>query len=1142
MKDALHKFIEGSLFEASTSLLQHLNVYLDRETAEAINVAELFDGEMPQYLTNALSLIDHTYYIGVVNNETLSGRKKGANLNELIKESGSEGKYDGLFVFACDAKQGVKISRTSAASLTRAFNRIAYANPVVLIIRQEHLLSLSTCERQDFNQIWRRSSGEKLGRVSILRNIDCVSPHRGHLDILSTLGDRSYSSFDSLYDHWMEVFSSELLTKRFYNELSDWYAWALNVVSFPNNIQCHSDSTFNQENTIRLITRLIFVWFLKQKQLVPDQLFDRQFISQNLIKGFNPDVDNDADSGYKSSDSTYYKAILQNLFFAMLNRPLIQGEGRRDFNVGGLLYKDKLDNPSLFLELANQRIPFLNSGLFDCLDYPDQGLFYDGFTEDEEIQEKLVIPDYLFFGKTAGCDVDLSSWYDDQRKRHVSVRGIINILESYNFTIEENTPFDQEISLDPELLGKIFENLLAAYNPETKETARKQTGSFYTPGKIVHYLAESSIYLALCNKCEGISPPLLRDIVSYNESPLTIDYLVKEQIVRELYKLKIIDPACGSGAFPLSVLQQMVHILSRLDPNNEIWKKVMLEEAQRGSLNALLDNDRKARQQKLLDIEDDFNDSITNPDYARKLYIIKNCLYGVDIQPIAVQITQLRFFISLIVDQKGSSCASENFGIKPLPNIETKFVSADSLMPLQGVDARVLDSSCSAERDEYRDCLNNLFLSQYPSDKVDRRGKAIEARKKYVEALAGSDAIGAIARSEVDSWDAYNVNSSSSFYNTELMFGICKFDIVIGNPPYGAALSELQAAEYRSIYDSTVLESAMFFIEHGMSLLCPGGILAFIVPKSLTYASNYKNMRRWLEPHLVSLADCGKAFEKVKLEQCIIINQKDSQTRSYDNYVLKFGEFVYKTNVDKNCASDFGLLLNDVSKEEIEMANRIRCSCSKFLKDISSNTRGEGGLQRQLSAQGPHRVIGGKEIDRSGIRNTKGFISQSLQGKGTIKQNALLFQNVVAHIMNPFPHVKLIGCIPNDSGCYITDTINQIELCPEYDRRVMWAILNSKLISWYVYSFIYGKAIRTMHFDAVATDRIPLIFPPNENVVIEIVDELLTDGISSERWDYLSNYLDLLIYKTYSVSYKETKLVDPCLSITQKEYDEITFE
>ncbi|WP_289066944.1 hypothetical protein [uncultured Alistipes sp.] len=127
-----------------------------------------------------------------------------------------------------------------------------------------------------------------------------------------------------------ERFSVEVLTKAFYQELSDWYAWAVKVVRFPNKLDDPTDDDkFNAESTIRLVTRLIFVWFLKQKHLIPDEFFDEQYIADNLLENFNPNAK--VDLFWKSTESRYYKAILQNLFFAMLNSPITQ-EGKSELS------------------------------------------------------------------------------------------------------------------------------------------------------------------------------------------------------------------------------------------------------------------------------------------------------------------------------------------------------------------------------------------------------------------------------------------------------------------------------------------------------------------------------------------------------------------------------------------------------------------------------------------------------------------------------------------------------------------------------------------------------------------------------------------------------------------------------------------
>lgn len=183
--------------------------------------------------------------------------------------------------------------------------------------------------------------------------------------------------------------------------------------------------------------------------------------------------------------------------------------------------------PEMFLISENEvkelfkEIPFLNGGLFDCLDKTDdetnKDFFVDGFTRRTDKQAR--VPDFLFFGEEQ--EINLNEIYGTKNKKY-KVKGLVNLLESYKFTVAENTPIEEEIALDPELLGKVFENLLASYNPETQTTARKQTGSFYTPREIVNYMVDESLMEYLKQKFDNEFPDFedrLRDLFSYSDNP-----------------------------------------------------------------------------------------------------------------------------------------------------------------------------------------------------------------------------------------------------------------------------------------------------------------------------------------------------------------------------------------------------------------------------------------------------------------------------------------------------------------------------------------------------------------------------------------------------------------------------------------------
>ena len=430
---------------------------------------------------------------------------------------------------------------------------------------------------------------------------------------------------DDIFKDLQDRFSVEVLTKQFYKELSNWYFWAIKNVSFPNDIDDDTDNEdYNEENVIRLITRLIFVWFLKEKKLIHNDLFDEDFLV-GILKKFN---------STSTEQDNYYRAVLQNLFFATLNQEVDQrgfaaDEGylinRNNFSIKSLYryekdFKD--ENTEHIMDLFKQ-IPFLNGGLFECLDRKikdGRTYYWDGFSRNKKHQAR--IPNNLFFEK--GKIVDLSQEYNDKKMSSVQVTGIIEILKKYNFTVEENTPIEIEVALDPELLGKVFENLLGSYNPETQETARNQTGSFYTPREVVNFMVNESLIAYYLKNIPDIEEEVLRNLLSYDDNEVIISDEQRKSIIEYTFKSKILDPACGSGAFPMGILQQMVHILGKLDYKNDYWYQLILDQA----LKEMDNISGEDIDQQRVEIDNIFDRKLNNPDYARKLYLIENCIYG----------------------------------------------------------------------------------------------------------------------------------------------------------------------------------------------------------------------------------------------------------------------------------------------------------------------------------------------------------------------------------------------------------------------------------------------------------------------------------------------------------------------------------
>ncbi|MDR2824287.1 MAG: N-6 DNA methylase, partial [Prevotellaceae bacterium] len=701
-------FNTETLYNATTALFAELGIKLNSNTAQNLGakavLAENFKDHEP--FTN----VTEAYFAGLVNDDIFKESLFGEQKISYSDAENISGNYNGLMLFAL--KLDKKPTRTEISELTRAFNQKSRAMPVALLFYYEKFISLALPERFLYKQSWRQ--GEKVGKTIILRDIDCENPHAGHLRILQDLTAGGIHNFNELHERWLQVLDVNILNRKFYAELSNWYFWALQNVRFPDDKEKNAEIR-NSTNLIRLITRIIFIWFIKEKGLVPEKLFVRKEIA-NILKDF----DNSENA------HNYYNAILQNLFFGTLNQKMSDRrfisektfQGRNpDYNVTTvyrfpeMFMLDKENVIKLFSE-----IPFLNGGLFDCLDKEDENknmVRIDGFTNNKD--KRAIVPDFLFFGTEQ--EVDLNTIYDTKGKSY-KAKGLINLLNSYKFTIAENTPQEEDVALDPELLGKVFENLLASYNPETQTTARKQTGSFYTPREIVNYMVDESINAYL--------KQTVGDDVQTGRAPSLPDE-TKQKIIHAIDKCKILDPACGSGAFPMGVLNKMVAILQTLDPQNRLWKQRQIDIASKIE-------DTETREQAIQNIEDAFENN--ELDYGRKLFLIENCIYGIDIQPIAVQIAKLRFFISLIIDQTVNP-DKDNLGIRSLPNLETKFVAANTLIGLEKEQGGILFRTPEIENleNKIRQVRHDYFTANNRSKKLKLQAKDKDLRTKLANEL-----------------------------------------------------------------------------------------------------------------------------------------------------------------------------------------------------------------------------------------------------------------------------------------------------------------------------------------------------------------------------------------------------------------------
>jgi len=737
-----------------------------------------------------------------------------------------------------------------------------------------------------FSLIYPTYEGTKRVLNSFKRYTYFVSKEQTNKTFLSQIGDGDFSTLEKIKD----AFSVEKVTKEFFVKISNWYFWAVENILFPEDAEKDKDGR-NSIGAIRLITRIIFIWFMKEKKLVPDYLFN-----EDKVKEFLKDL--------SSEKSGYYKAILQNLFFATLNTPIKKRRFRKEGSYKGMnndydkqefyRYEEYFKESDKIFDLF-KKIPFLNGGLFECLDKKREGVIVDGFSRVKKNQPK--VPNFLFFSKER--EVDLNCDYGTKNKKY-KVEGLINILQSYNFTVDENTLIDEEVALDPEMLGMVFENLLASYNPETSTTARKATGSYYTPRKIVDYMVDESLKAYLKNKLPAVKEvdDKLNNLFSYSDENHQFNNNEVDVLIKAINELKVIDPAVGSGAFPMGILQKLVFILSKLDPHNKKWKQEQINAVENNVSDAVL------KKELIKKIESNFENN--NLDYGRKLYLIQNCIYGVDIQNTAIQISKLRFFISLLVDEKSDE-SRENFGIEPLPNLETKFVAANSLIGLKNNGQAMLpDPRILKLEEDLKKIRAKHFNANYKSEKERLRKKDKEIRLQLAE-LFKQSGFPSENTEKIINWDPYSPNASADFFDSEWMFGVEGFDVVIGNPPYIKEYTK--KAVFDGLHSSDYYQGKMdlwyFFGAMGLDWLKDGGIETYIAPNNwITNAGASKFRNKIISDSIIlAFLDFGnyKIFESAGIQTMVYVLKKNSEIKKYS---VKYGKLL-NDKVDGKLLEEF---------------------------------------------------------------------------------------------------------------------------------------------------------------------------------------------------------------------------------------------
>jgi hypothetical protein len=862
---------EGALAAGAGSLFESLGYRSQRRLAihSLTELQQLLDPN--GFLTEQNAALSRwrsvDFLFQITGSELAVNGSQGLLLDDSVAYDSKEVKsYVFFAVDLATTPGGEGPTRTQLSSITRALNRLV-PMPVLMLFRHASSISLAIINRR---KNLRDGTRDVLTRVSLIRDINCRQPHRAHLELLERfslhrLREESgvIRTFAQLDDAWQKILSTQELNQRFYRELVDWFTWAnaqIKLARLPDHMpdDAKHRARATQEFTVRLICRLLFAWFLKEMRLVPAELLELYDIADRrrvLTQGGN-------DRRFLEGNH-YYRGVLQNIFFQALNQPMNQRrkfgpEAASDRTVTStelkkLAYLGKNHLPENFNYDLFDRIPYLNGGLFDKL------------TEDnasDTIEDGAFrISNKLFYARREdGFTIEAGT---SRRQTRRPVEGINRIFDRYRFTVAENTPLEEDVALDPELLGLVFENLLAEIDPEDEaaaETARKLSGSYYTPRRIVDYMVNEALHLHLRTRFEQAGATRediqLLSRLCY-ELQDNVDFSpIAERVVDVLDAVRVLDPACGSGAFPMGMLHRMVELLARVDPDNQRWKQRLL-----ARLPAAIRADAaKGMEGK-------------SYNYLRKLGLIQKNLYGLDIQPLASLIAKLRFFLTLVIEQDvHPDDRPHNYGLQALPNLETNLLCCDTLRDSEHglLSGPVLQSLRNAREEYYQPQTTRTRRDQIAAQigrELATLYPGFAEQAKGIKPTGRTEHDRRTIRQQQDAlWIAEwfkHATLAAPFFNVETFFpelagegdtrNLAPFHIVIGNPPYGVDVDDsvrnplgLGSKDSYGAFIARFLGS-----RQRLSPLAEGGILAYIVSDTFMTIKTHRPLREQLLEHRV---------------------------------------------------------------------------------------------------------------------------------------------------------------------------------------------------------------------------------------------------------------------------------------------------
>lgn len=771
--------------------------------------------------------------------------------------------------------------------------------------------------------------------------------------------------------------------------------------------------------------------------------------------------------------------VLEPMFFGLLNTRPEDRSSAPLVNGVGVKYIPNADE-----------IPYLNGGLF----------------QQEKIDEvESVFPAGMF-------------------------QSLFDFFDSYNFTIDENDPNDAEVGVDPEMLGKIFENLLED---------NKDKGAFYTPKEIVRYMCQESLTAYLQT---GIDDAEVKEHIANFVKTNDVEELggasseLAMSIDQKLIDVKICDPAIGSGAFPMGLLRELYSCRKSIE---------------------IFEEDNAA------DI---------------KRHIIQNNIYGVDIEKGAVDIARLRFWLALIIDEKKPM---------PLPNLDFKIMQGNSLLEsYKGVDLDVTSKKLKTGKDTKKtrgvlslgfeetdvqkiiqDLVKSYFSITDHTLRAQRRQQIDKYVKDYIKVCAEGN------HEVQDAVDELEIPNDQFFlWHTYFadVFEQGGFDIVIGNPPYGVSIKDdYRKAVVTSWGNVPDYEIYYYFIVLAAPLLKEKGIMSYIIPNTFlfnTFAKHFREMlvEKW---NVLEILDCTKfpIFESAVVRNAINLFQKDSEGSKKVGYrntanVTSFSDLLEREREFMTVESlltmnqNWGLayFLPTSIRNVVNLISSSPLAVKDVFPEISQGLiaydKYKGQSEEIIKSRAYHSFVykdglkkwlWGEDVTRYNLTwNGKEYIDYC-NGIANPRNPSFFVgkRMLVREITNPSIFAALI-----EIEAYNDPSIIIVKESKDYPIEILVGIMNSKLATFFHFNHS-PKATKGAFPKILVQDikefPLPKVNSDERKILMRLVDDVTTikKGKSIADTSALENQIDFLVYHLYGLTYDEVLIVDPETPISREEYE-----